>query len=88
MEPTVSYYFGCWTQAGHYLHAPGGRTMSFEKIGPFDASGLAADLPFPFSDATRAKIVRESVTLAVGIDAAVEVLELFDAERLDKTEPV
>ncbi len=28
------YYFGCWNQAGHYLHAPGGEWV--DKAGPFD----------------------------------------------------
>lgn len=33
------YYFGCWTQAGHYLHAPGGHTLSRETVGPFSVYG-------------------------------------------------
>lgn len=33
------YYFGCWNQAGHYLHDPSGRVLSQEKVGPFDVYG-------------------------------------------------
>jgi len=29
------YYFGCWNQAGHYLHEPGGNTVFREAVGPF-----------------------------------------------------
>jgi hypothetical protein len=27
------YYFGCWDRAGHYLHAPSGKTL--DGVGPF-----------------------------------------------------
>jgi hypothetical protein len=26
------FYFGCWHGAGHYLHTPGGNTMSERRI--------------------------------------------------------
>lgn len=27
------YFFGCWTRVGHYLHEPGGKSVS--QAGPF-----------------------------------------------------
>lgn len=28
------FYFGCWNKAGHYMHAPGGRTWGDDLRGP------------------------------------------------------
>lgn len=38
---TPVYYFGCWNHAGHYLHEPGGRSLSRDEVGPFDVYGKA-----------------------------------------------
>ncbi len=28
-------FFGCWRNAGHYLHEPGGRSIRYEAAGPW-----------------------------------------------------
>jgi len=37
------YYFGCWNQAGHYLHEPSGKTI--HAAGPFTDGSLDGTFP-------------------------------------------
>lgn len=35
----MMYYFGCWNQAGHFLHDVSGHRM-YQRVGPFESGDL------------------------------------------------
>lgn len=37
---TTVAYFGCWDQAGHYLHTADGKCRGYESVGPWCARNL------------------------------------------------
>lgn len=79
------YYFGCWRNAGHFLHAPDGRSMSHEAIGPFDVYGREGFLtvdgafaPGPFSAQSRRGNPEDDTAVALTHIRGWSVLAMWD----------